>query len=90
MMTVIFSGLVVVEAVGPKYMTQQQQQQSTNSYNTRSKRSSKQHSSHPWMLQQRSAVGGALQPPTTRQFLDQCVSFLDLFEAFFDDIDTPS
>ena len=71
------SGLVVViDAVGPKYIQSNQPTQST--------RSKQQHQQkHPWTTQ-RSVIGsssGTLQPPTTRHFLDQCVSFLDVLEV---------
>ena len=78
--TTTFLGLdLFVDAVGPKYI------KSTQSSTTRSStRSKQQHrvppQKHPWTAQ-RSVVGAALQPPTTRHFLDQCVSFLDLFEV---------
>ena len=86
--TFLESGLVVyVDAVGPKYIssthqqnhqTQQQQQQSTRS-SQRSKQQ-KQRPTHPWM-KHHSVVSKALQQPTTRNFMDQCVSFLDVLEV---------
>ena len=74
------SGLVVViDAVGPKYIQSNQPTQSTRSKQQQQKQQQK----HPWTTQ-RSVIGsssGTLQPPTTRHFLDQCVSFLDILEV---------